>query len=267
MKNNIYRVLIAFVLLLSTSALLAGEACAQDEHEGFFKRMMKRFQREDVTTTDQERVEPRRAGSLKPTIPSASPAPKVVTIPERPVQVKPKEIATERPTPKETEKKELTREEMLKEMYEELEYNEDILGTIPSLKRKIDNKGNIFYALERDGIEKNLEDLSDDDLENIYMRVISESSRLGAQGILDQLEQIRQTQRIIQGPPTIPQQPPRTPRTVQSPLNPGISTAPILPARPPAPPPQIPAQPPSPSQPSRIPTPPPTPPASLPTRR
>ncbi|MEE8360244.1 MAG: hypothetical protein V3S04_04890, partial [Candidatus Omnitrophota bacterium] len=173
MKNNICRVLIAIALLLSTSAFLAGEACAQDEYEGFFKRMMKRFQKKDIATTDQEgRTEPRRIESSKPTMPSVPPAPKAVTIPKRPVQVKPNGTAVETPAPKRVEEAELTREEVLEDMIKRLEDNEDILVTVPSIKRRLDDKGNIYYVREQDGMEDRIEYLNDDELENLYFRVL-----------------------------------------------------------------------------------------------
>ena len=266
MKNNICRVLIAITLLLSTSAFLAGEACAQDEYEGFFKRMMKRFQKEDAETAGQKKYkESEELESAKPVRPSA-PIPsterqapvKAQETKVAPIAPKAPEIKVPQrepaPSKEETEpfeqvETELSREDMIGEINEMLGDNEDILSVVPLLRKNIDEKGNAYYTYDVEGMTERLEDLSSLDLDNLYMRILTESSRLNTQRILQQLEQIRRTQRVITGPPATPSAP-RIPRT--PPAMPNIPSIPRTPSTPVSPP-QAPSAPATPAAPPAVP--------------
>ncbi len=270
MKNNICRVLIAIALLLSTSAFLAGEACAQDEYEGFFKRMMKRFQKEDTEAVGQKKyLEPKEVESAKPARPSV-PLPRITPVTERPVPVKAREAKVVPTAPKAPEIKvpqrglvlygeemgsleqvetELSREDMIGEINEMLGDNEDIFSVVPMLRKNTDEKGNVYYTYDVGGVAERLEDLSTLDLDNLYMRIMTESGRLNTQRILQQLEQIRRTQRVITGPPATPSAP-RIPRTP-----PAMPNIPLIPRTPSAPvsPPQAPSAPATPAAPPAVP--------------
>lgn len=110
---------------------------------------------------------------------------------------------------------ELTKEELLKEITERLDYNPEALAFIPELNMEEDEEGNIFYThTSGDRITKKLEELDRTSLEKIFNRVTSETNRLNTERLIRQLEQVRQAQQ----PPKVPPQPakiytpPKTPR-------------------------------------------------------
>lgn len=125
--------------------------------------------------------------------------------------------------------KDMTKDELIKEMKSILASENEILGRIPGLKAEKDANGEEFYTYQ--GVR--LEAVDRGQLEKIYSRIRSEALRIRTDRINRQLETIKRTQRIATPPPAlppsgakIPPTPPTTPRIPKSPPK-----APPLPPR------------------------------------
>ena len=248
------------MVVIMAGALAAGDALAQGNDEGFVKRMMRRF-RKEAPQTQVEKAAP----AVKPVEESVpeewTPAPAGSRVePEMPPLSEeiPVEMSQEALTDEtagqpgramappegaaQTAPVEFSREEMIKDIIESIQDNEDILNFVKGLSRNTDENGAIYYTYTVGGVDKKLEDLDIDTLKDLSGRVSTEASRLNTENILEQLERIRETQRVTAGPPAAPQVPqvPRTPGT------PGA----YVPSVPPAPP-SVPGSPP---QPPRVPS-------------
>ncbi|MDB4349479.1 hypothetical protein OAA99_00835 [Omnitrophica bacterium] len=173
------------ILLIMVSVFVACESFAQEEYEGFLKRMMKRFKKEEKTTAPKR--EPVRP---------AKPA----------VEAVPKKAVTE-----------LTKDELIKDITERLNDNTEILDLVPSLKADKEKDGTPFYTYEVEkGIKTRLEELNISKLGNIYNKVMAEWNRLNAERAMEALEQTRAPQRIA-APPTMPPKAPTLPKLPQAP--------------------------------------------------
>ncbi len=120
-------------------------------------------------------------------------------------------------------KRELTKQEMVGRIEDNLTNLEEISGFIPGLKKETDATGkNVSYAYNG----KKIEDLDKEELTRLYGRISSEAVRVRTDRINRQLAQIRQIEqlsrqnnqiaripRVPTQPPRIPAPPPRIPRT------------------------------------------------------
>lgn len=127
--------------------------------------------------------------------------------------------------------KEVTREEMLAELKEDLSDNDEVLDVIPELRSISGQGGNAMHTYKNTP----LDDLSKEDMADLYGRVRQALVKIRTDRVQKQLETIRQVNRL-QGITT----PPKTPSSLATP-----SSAPRTPAIPVSQPPRISTVPPS----------------------
>ncbi len=127
-----------------------------------------------------------------------------------------------------TPKKEMTKEDLLAAVKEELAGNEEVFDMVPGLKADKDADGKVFYTYK--GMK--LEDLSKEDLSGLLTRAGQAMVRVRTERIQNQLDAARRVQ-TLQRPATVPQLP-RIPTQVQLPRTP--SAPPSAPRTPPSPP-------------------------------
>ncbi len=114
--------------------------------------------------------------------------------------------------------KEVTKEEMLSELREDLADNDELFDAVPGLKASAGQNGNAVYTYK----DIVLDELSKEDLTKLYSRVNQALVKIRTDRIQRQLETIRQVERFQRPanppqPPRIPVAPPSAPRTLQSP--------------------------------------------------
>lgn len=102
-------------------------------------------------------------------------------------------------------KEEMTKEQMLVELKDDLSDMEEIFDTVPGLKSEMDAAGSPAFFFQ--GV--NLDSLSEKDLGDLYGKVRQAAVKIRTDRIQRQLDMAKQTQRL-QGAVT-PPQPPRTP--------------------------------------------------------
>jgi|GEM_PF-2649181 len=139
-------------------------------------------------------------------------------------------------------KKEHTRQEMIAGVKETLGENEEILNLLPGMKMEKTDKGEASYIYN--GIK--LEDLENDKLKQIFMKVRRETLRIRTERINNQMETIRRSQQITSGIPqsTVSRVPPTqvaVPQVYTLPRVPTVPSSnvpqtPKVPSLPPAPP-------------------------------
>ena len=114
--------------------------------------------------------------------------------------------------------KEMTKEEMLTELKEDLADNDEVFGAVVELKAKTGQNGNAVYTYK----DTALDELSKEDLAKLFTRVRQALVKIRADRVQKQLETIRQAERLQRPanppqPPRIPVVPPSVPRTPPSP--------------------------------------------------
>ena len=149
-------------------------------------------------------------------------APKVAVSKIESPKVESSQAAAHKAQPKD---KEMTKEEMLSELKEELADNDEVFDAVPGLKVGTDQNGNAVYTYKNTA----LDELSKEDLANLYGKVGQAIASIRTDRIQKQLEVIRQVERLQKM--TNPPQPPRTFTTPPSPP----STSRTPPAPPPVP--------------------------------
>lgn len=120
-------------------------------------------------------------------------------------------IQKAKPGDKEREK---TREEMLAELKEDVAGEDEIFTSIPELKAQAGQNGSAIYTYKNTA----LDELSKEDMTDLYRRVRQALTKIRADRIQKQLEMIRQVeaiQRTVKPPqaPRVPAAPPSVPRT------------------------------------------------------
>ncbi|MBI5143741.1 MAG: hypothetical protein HZA30_01555 [Candidatus Omnitrophica bacterium] len=124
--------------------------------------------------------------------------------------------------PKPITAKEMTKDEILSELKENLEEEEELFDFIPELKKKKNEKeGSYFYTYQ----DVKLEDLDKEKLEKILQRVHNQLTIIRTDRIVRQLETIRRAQNIVTRPPQVPAAP-TPPRQVQTPPTPPRTQSP-----------------------------------------
>lgn len=177
-------------MISSVMALSALPVSAQDD-EGFIPKMWKKF---------AVKNNPAQASSSAPVAPNQ----------------KKYQKTSNKPMPA------MTKEEMIRQIKDTIGFDEGVLGNIPELKKRKDKDGKEFYAYLDGKQEIRLEDLDTNRLTKLLSNVQIQANAYQASMVAQQMEVVRESQRVSM----VQQQMPRTP--------------PPQPPRPPAPPPQPP---------------------------
>ena len=128
--------------------------------------------------------------------------------------------------------KNMTKEELIKEINSEIQNEDEILDYIPSLKKMKDESGKEYLAYNEGGRIFKLDELDRVKLESLLTRIYNQATILQAERINTQLATIREIQNINRQAATVPRPVPSAPRTPPQP-----------PPAPPKAPPAVPAQP------------------------
>jgi len=125
--------------------------------------------------------------------------------------------------------KEMTKEEMLAELKEDLADNDEVFDSVPELKASAGKNGKAIYTYKGTV----LDELSKEDLANLYVRLRQTLTRIRTERIQRQLETVRRVERLqrVVAPPQ-PPQPPRAPSV--PPSMPRAPSAPRAPSSPPS---------------------------------
>lgn len=132
-------------------------------------------------------------------------------------------------------KKDMTREEMILELKEDLKHDEELFDLFPDMKSKKGDDGNVYFTFK--GVK--IEDMPKEDIDNLLTKVRQALTKIRTDRIERQLEIVRRVERInrtaapLQSP-RIPAAPPSAPRAVSAPPSP--PSAPRSPSIPPPPP-------------------------------
>lgn len=211
------------------------------ETEGLIPRLMKRFQKKEEA-------------SKKPaeTMPAAVPAKKTIAPAARPqADQRMPQIPGERSASAEGGRtvtpglENMTKEELAKDITEELMSEEEIFDYIPQLKTEKDPQGKKIFTFESNGQRIKIEDLDKETLGKLYGTINQVSTKINVDRINQQLETIRQAQNLqrVTRPPQAISPPPQPPRLQTVP--------PSVPQAAPSRPPEIPRVPQPPPQPPR----------------
>lgn len=131
-------------------------------------------------------------------------------------------------------KKDMTREEMISELKEELKFNEELFDLFPDMKSKKGDDGNIYFTFK--GIK--IEDMPKEDIDNLLTKVRQALTKIRTDRIERQLEVVRRVERLNSAAaplqsPRVPAAPPSAPRTVSAPPSPpSASRSPSIPPPP-----------------------------------
>ena len=227
MKKAIKVFCVLFILCFVFTTL----SFAQDEKEGFIKRMWKK-----ATGKTEEEVETSK--------------PKQETLKEEAMKIVPKtpparEDAPQGPPPA------FERKDMIRQLKDYLStWRGELTSVMPQIVEKTDRDGKVEYLFKNNaGEEMPFEDLPDEVLSNLLVKVSSEISRIQnerlqrqIQQIQQQQQQVQQQQQIIQQQQRVQQnQPPRLPQLPQMPQRPPQVHQPPRPPSIPGPPPGPPA--------------------------
>jgi len=156
-----------------------------------------------------------KSQAVKNEAPKKSPAPKVAASKIE----SPKVESSRAAAPKaQTKDKEVTKEEMLAELKEDLSDNDEVFDAISELKAIAGQNGNAVYTYK----DTVLDELSKEGLTELYGRVRRALVKIRTDRIERQLETIKQVERFQRvanppQPPRIPAAPPSAPRTPSSP--------------------------------------------------
>lgn len=135
---------------------------------------------------------------------------------------KPKIAAPKADTPNaKPSKKEMTRDEMLAELKDSFDEADELFNMIHGLKAETDKNGKVYYMIG--GVK--LEDMENEDLSNLLIKVRQVLVKIRTERIQNQLEtveRIHNLQRVVvpsQAPaaPATPRSAPRTPQAPPSP--------------------------------------------------
>lgn len=142
-------------------------------------------------------------------------------------------------------KKDMTREEMISELKEELKSNEELFDLFPDMKSKKGDDGNAYFTFK--GIK--IEDMPKEDIDNLLTKARQALTKIRTDRIERQLEIVRRVERLNRAAaplqsPRVPAAPPSSPRAVSAPRSPlsaprSVSAPPLLQS------PRVPAAPPS----------------------
>jgi len=154
-------------------------------------------------------------------------------------QVVRKEAADQPAAPKaELKDKEVTREEMLAELKEDLVDNDEVFDAVPELKADAGQDGGVLYTYAGTALDK----LSKEELNKLYGRVRQALVKIRTDRIQQQLEIVKQvsTTNVARGGAAVPSRPPELPQIPR--MTPVPSTPPSVPSVPRTPPspPQVP---------------------------
>lgn len=175
----------------------------------------------------------------------------------KPKIAQPKAVQPEETQPKEVQPRtvmyaEMTKEEMLSEIKDDLETVDEIFDAVPGLKAEKDKDGKIFYTYN--GVK--LGEMGKEELGGLFTKVSQSATRFRTERIQRQLETVRRTERLTtklapttpaapSGPSQtsrIPTPPPLVQKPASPPPSPSIVSRPPLPA-PPSAPPRVPSPP------------------------
>ena len=225
---------VAVIAVLSLN-IFSGEGFGKDEDPGISQKVKTSYSNLKAQQQDQKPVPVQKAAITNAGAVKAEPA-KI----ETPVG----EIEK-----KGTMKKDMTKEEILAGLKDDLADPDDLMAVMPELKVGADQNGKIIQTYKGVALDK----LSKEDLSSLYIRVRQNLTRMRTERIERQLETVRRIERL-QGVAT-PPQPPRVPSApLSAPGAPSIQRVPSAPSSSPsAPRAQLaPSSPPSiPSAPSR----------------
>lgn len=207
------------------------------ENEGLIPKLIKKWKGEKKTP------EPVSAPKVKVPTPGSMPGvSRPPIVPAKP-SVAPSTAEADRTVVTGIDK--MSKEEMLKDIIDDLDSDSDILDYLPQLKKEKTPDGKNAYLFKSDTKSVPLQDLDKDTLKKILGSVRQTATRINTDRITRQLETIRQTQRVVAVPPRpAPLPPPATPSQIATPQTPraAIPQAPsqTSASRTPTPPPQIP---------------------------
>lgn len=132
-------------------------------------------------------------------------------------------------------KKDMTREEMVLELKEELKYNEELFDLFPDMKSKKGDDGNVYFTFK--GVK--IEDMPKEDIDNLLTKVRQALTKIKTDRIERQLEIVRRVERLNRAAaplqsPRAPAAPPSAPSVPSAP--PSSQSAPRAASPPPSPP-------------------------------
>lgn len=180
----------------------------------------------------------RRAGKLKGTVIP----PQLMSVPAVPPPSgtrslpAPQAAANKAEAPKaRVSKKDMTREEMVLELKEELKYNEELFDLFPDMKSKKGDDGNVYFTFK--GVK--IEDMPKEDIDNLLTKVRQALTKIKTDRIERQLEIVRRVERLNRAAaplqsPRAPAAPPSAPSVPSAPPSP--QSAPRAASAPPSPP-------------------------------
>jgi hypothetical protein len=128
--------------------------------------------------------------------------------------------------------KDMSKDEMVKALYDTLASTEEVMSFVPGLKKGKDSQGKDIYTYEG----TRLEDLDKDKLEGVLKKVRSNAARIRGERIQRQLERTQKIQRLntaAGGPPSGAQLP-RMPQVVSPPATPKPPPSPPKVPKPPS---------------------------------
>jgi hypothetical protein len=206
-----------FSVLCIVSLVFCALSYAEEEKEGFMKRMWGRFGAK--TEKDAEEGE------------EIAPMPEGVPM-ESAVKKEPEGERTERKTDKDEAipRPKLTKEEIIERMEKNLErYGDELLSAMPNIIKKEDEEGNVVYLFRRSsGQEVEFEELSEEELLAIYRKMINEVAIIRYRRVekqLETLERIPKIPKAVSRPtPEVPKIPeiPKAPKTYKPPRVPKV---------------------------------------------
>jgi len=221
MKRIGLKLAVIFACLAFASASFA------QEPEGLIPKLMKKFKGKEAATK-------------KPAVaPASMPALPKQMVPRAPGQAASSAGGGERTVTPGAGK--MTKEELIKDIREDLESEDEILGYIPQLKMTKGPDGKAVITFEKQGQMVKLEDLDKETLIKIWGNINQMATKINVDRINQQLETIRQTQALqrVTRPPqaVVPApQPPRYQAPPPAPQPPPTAQASRVPQPPPQPP-------------------------------
>lgn len=202
-------------VIMSVIVLSASLAAAQEE-EGLIPRLIKRVKDRWAQKTAPQAPAP-KAPAAQAAAPEQAPAVKPGTSAPQAAKAVPAEGS---PTPvvkMSDSVKEMSKDELIKEIESEIDNEDAILDYLPSLKKIKEEGGKEYLAYNIDGKMLKLEELDRDKLESLLFSVYRQASLIQTERITSQLESIRQVENITRRANTVPPAPPPLPRVPQQP--------------------------------------------------
>lgn len=192
------------------SFFMAVASFASAQEEGLIPRLFKKFTQKEkkIAPVTKKEIPAPAVQQVREKAPAPQPAPTTVM-----------------------EKKEMTKDEIVKLIESELEGETEIFDNIPGLKKNTGEGGKIFYTYRIDSKDMKLADIDKAILSGLLNKIYNQATILRTDRITGNLETIRRNQELLRSvpqpppqpvsaisqPPKTPSQPPRAPSAPPSP--------------------------------------------------